>query len=86
MSKELDDIISRYVNGTIDAKSFAFEFERTFNFEVSGTARAPYQSLFDIVVRFSPFPDEVRAIPHYIDETAMRSAALKFQSESNPDA
>lgn len=58
--------------------SSAIEHEWNFGDErasLSEAEKVPIQQLFDVVVYYSPFPDERARIPHYRSEEDVLAAA-----------
>lgn len=74
-------LISLYLEDHHDIRTFCKEFERTYNFEVekrdlSAREQAVFESLFRKIVMFSPFKDELKAIPMYVSASEIKDAAV----------
>lgn len=87
-------LAERLLAGEIEVAKFCEEYETAFNFEVDKKRIADldkFSQLFDVVVWYSPFPEERKLIPHYVDEEAvlratqemMRAVKQKPGSENN---
>jgi hypothetical protein len=76
----LHKLLSEYLAGTLDVRRFCDNFETAFNFDVhrsslSLTEKAAFAKLFDVVVYFSPFPEERASVPNYKNEEEIWQAA-----------
>ena len=83
--RQLNKIISDAISGRMSVVSFSDTFEPIFNLEIDKSKLTPgelqaYSDLFDVVVWYSPFPEERAAIPNYVDERAVLDAAKKAAS------
>jgi hypothetical protein len=73
-------LIHLYLSDHHDLGTFCKEFETTFNFEVSDADLsreewAVFKDLFDHVVMYSPFEDELTAVPFYKSAAQIRATA-----------
>lgn len=71
--------ITAYRRGNLSTVEFCDAFERLYNLEVDKHTLAPadrvvFQTLFDEIVWYSPFPDDRSQYPRYRDENAIRHA------------
>jgi hypothetical protein len=85
-SQRLYWLLRSYCEGNIDSKSFCDAFEMAFNYEVdksqlSAREHAIFKALFDEVVYFSPFPEEIKIFPLYRSSAQIGIAARKAQEE-----
>lgn len=80
----LKALIKKVLDLEIDADEFCEQFERLYNFEVdkhalSDQEKRVYDALFDKVVYYSPFADEVDAVPNYVgDNEIMECVAAAY--------
>lgn len=85
-SELLHKLLADYLGGKIDTPLFCSNFEQAFNFDVdrrqlTAMEKAVFEQLFNEVVYFSPFPDELANIPIYRSEEQIRSAARAAEAE-----
>ena len=88
-SELLHRLLADFLFGRIETRLFCSNFEEAFNFGVDRNALTPkendaFQKLFDEVVYFSPFPEEVAKIPIYRSEVQIREAARATQARLAP--
>ncbi|MGH7028475.1 hypothetical protein, partial [Brevundimonas sp.] len=74
------DLIDAVRQGTMSVSDFASAVENEWNFGTERAAlseheRASLQKLFDVVVYYSPYPEERARIPNYRDENDVMLAA-----------
>ncbi|TPG41941.1 hypothetical protein EAH89_28250 [Roseomonas nepalensis] len=77
---ELESLIGAFLSGALSVRLFCLEYEKLFNFDVaraqlSQPQEAIFRALFDDVIVFSLFKDELAAIPIYRSEDQIRKAA-----------
>jgi hypothetical protein len=88
LDRYLKNIIEDVISGRMSVVSFCDEFESIFNIEidkstlVSNDLRA-FSDLFDVVVWYSPFPEERESIPNYVDDRVVLDAAKKAAAALN---
>jgi hypothetical protein len=73
-------LIDLFLSGHHNIRTFCSEFERTYNFEVDRTELsadelAVFGELFDKVVMYSPFEDELKIYARYVSGQQVREAA-----------
>ena len=74
-------LIDLYLDGHHDVGTFCREFERAYNFEIQKSELLPeeqsaFGELFNKVVMFSPFEEELRKIPIYLGAVGIQTAAI----------
>jgi len=82
----LRGLLTAFLAGDLDAEEFSRTFETAYNFETDRRAltaaeQTAFKKLFDVVVWYSPFPDERSAIPNYKSEAEIEEAASLARSE-----
>ncbi|MDP3801191.1 hypothetical protein [Brevundimonas sp.] len=80
MSATLLSLIEAVQQGSMTVGDFSSSVESEWNFgderaTLSETHQAAVQHLFDVVVYYSPYPDERARIPNYRDEQDVLLAA-----------
>ena len=85
-SELLHKLLADYLGGRIDTPLFCSNFEQAFNFDVDRRElrtleKAVFEKLFNEVVYFSPFPEELAKIPIYRSEEQIRQAAQAAKAE-----
>ena len=87
-------LIDECRSGLLDLVSFCDQFEHTYNMELDKKSLSPAEAdafapLFEQVVWYSPFPDEVRRIPNYRSDEdiarAVERAAKRLSEHTTPD-
>jgi hypothetical protein len=78
-------LINLYASGHLDVGTFCKEFEHTYNFEVdksalSGREREAFAELFEKVVLYSPFPNELATVPFYQSAAQIAAAVTATRS------
>lgn len=86
LEKYLRKIILDVIAGRIEVVSFCDTFETIFNLEIDKSSldvevRSAFSSLFEVVIWYSPFPDERSSIPNYVDEETVIAAARQAASD-----
>jgi hypothetical protein len=88
-------LIRLFVSDHHDIRTFCREFEQTYNIEVDGAdlsarERTVFGELFNKVVLYSPFPEEIKIYPAYQSAEQIRDAvrtaqlALDINAYSDP--
>jgi hypothetical protein len=83
LRKLLDDFLS----GRLTPETFCRDVEVAYNDAIDEAALTAdeqpiFKKLFDVVVWFSPFPEERAELPHHLkDEEQVREAALATEAE-----
>lgn len=85
LDNRIVDLFNNLMSGKITVVSFCDTFEILFNFEIdksllNGIELENLSDLFDIVVWYSPLPEERLSIPNYKDEESVISAAQRAAS------
>jgi hypothetical protein len=78
-------LIELYLSGHHDVGTFCKEFEQTYNFEVDRSKLAAneqtvFRDLFDKVVLYSPFENELKAVPFYESAGQIKAAVIAARS------
>jgi hypothetical protein len=73
-------LIDLFLSDHHNVRTFCSEFARTYNFEVdrarfSADELVVFGDLFDKVVMYSPFDDDLKNYPLYVDAKQIREAA-----------
>jgi hypothetical protein len=87
--KMLNGLLCSFCDGNIDAQTFCRAFEQAFNFEVdraslSREEEAIFKEIFDEVVFFCPFPDEIRLYPRYRNEAQISAVVNTARQKLTP--
>jgi hypothetical protein len=74
-------LIDLFLSDHHNVRTFCSEFERSYNFEVdraelSAEELFVFGGLFNKVVMYSPFEDDLKAYPAYVDGTQIREVVL----------
>src|SRR5215207_11404691 len=86
-SRPLYDLLALKLGQEISIEAFCREFESTYNFGVSAEALTDeeervFRSLFNVVVWYSPFPQERAEYPkHFKDEVQILEAVNHARRE-----
>ncbi|QUM73226.1 colicin immunity domain-containing protein [Sphingopyxis granuli] len=77
----LSALVMRFLSGEISVEAFYSAYEHIYNFgtdpaALTGEEARVFETLFDVVARYSPFEDEREAISFYCDEKQIREVAL----------
>ncbi len=87
IKSRLANLIVDVLNNKIQVVEFCDNFEILFNLEINKDELdyndlLCFSRLFDVIVWYSPFPEERATIPNYVDENevlrAVREAALSL--------
>lgn len=81
-------LIRLYLSDHHDVRTFCREFETTYNLEIdksqlSAQERTVFAELFNKVIFYSPFPEEIKVYPAYQSAEQIRDAARTAQSILN---
>jgi hypothetical protein len=81
-------LIRLFVSDHHDLRTFCREFETTYNFEVDDSElsvqeRAVFGDLFNKVILYSPFPEEIKIYPAYQSTEQIRDAVRTAQVALN---
>ena len=84
LARLLDGLIS----GALTTVEFCDNYERTWNFELKREELAPgeaeiFEALFDVVVLYSPYPEDRKSYPGYKDEGTILRSAKEARSKIN---
>lgn len=76
---QLRELIVQAKDGTLPIPTFCESFERIYNLELDKKSLPAKEGeqlskLFDLVVFFSPYPEELARIPNYRSEAQIRDA------------
>jgi hypothetical protein len=79
LDNRIVDLFRRFLSDENDVGSFCDEFEVLFNLEIDKSLLdsdelEDLSTLFDVVVWYSPFPEERAVIPNYKDEQTIINA------------
>jgi hypothetical protein len=79
-------LIELYLSGHHDVGTFCREFEQTYNFEVDRSKLAAneqtvFRDLFDNVSLYSPFENELKAVPFYKSAAQIKAAVIAARSK-----
>ena len=82
-------LMDLYASGQTDTMTFCREFERTYNFEVKKTTLSPdelsaFEEIFRTVTVYSPFPEELEAVPMYKSAEQVDAVVKAAQSRLEP--
>jgi len=86
-SQLLRKLLSDFRNGRLETEVFCRDVELAYNDAVDEAAMTPseqpiFERLFDVVVWYSPFPEEHAELPlHLKGEEQVREAALAAEAE-----
>jgi hypothetical protein len=77
-------LIRDFRDGRLSTEDFCSQFERTFNLELdkaelSEKEETAFSTLFEVVVWFSPFPEERMKVPNYRGEDDVSRAVAEAQ-------
>jgi hypothetical protein len=85
-SERLNWLLRSYCGGQLDTQAFCRAFEQAFNLEtdkrqLSDLEHAAFKKLFDEVVYFTPFPEEIKVYPRYRTGAQIEAAARDAQEK-----
>jgi hypothetical protein len=85
-SQPLRKLVAKFIEQKLDAPTFCAWFEQAYNFdteeaELTDGERDVFETLFNEVVYFSPFPDERATIANYRGEDDIFNAARAAQAK-----
>jgi hypothetical protein len=86
-SELLRKLLDDFLTGKLKTETFCCDVEVAYNDAVDEAALTPseqpiFEKLFDVVVWYSPFPEERAELPlHLKNEEQIREAALATQAE-----
>jgi hypothetical protein len=79
------DLMDRLLSGELTVGDFCAQYEQHFNFDWpdrSLEAQAElFGKLFEVVVWYSPYPDERRSIPNYTGEPDVMGLVQSIRSQ-----
>lgn len=78
--QRLIDLVKCLRAGSISVETFCKDFETTYNLSVDKSSlnrveSAAFAALFEVVIWYSPFPEERKRIPNYVGEEEVLEAA-----------
>ena len=85
-SQQLRKLLDDYLGGKLKTETFCRDVEVAYNDAIDTSAltvaeQPIFERLFDVVVWFSPFPEERAKIPNYRNEEQIQQAALATAKE-----
>jgi hypothetical protein len=80
------EIIDAFCADRLSVQDFCERYETTFNLEINKEeldphARIAFQELFDVVIWYSPYPQDRREYHGYEDEQAVKKAVLRARNQ-----
>jgi hypothetical protein len=77
--KEIRELLSSVKEGKLTVTKFTDEFSRLFNLELDKTIVSSSEvkilsNVFNVVIWYSPYPDERESIPNYVGEAEVLEA------------
>ena len=85
----LNRLLCSYRDGSLDTQTFCHAFEQAFNFDVDRASLSEreeeiFNGIFNEVVLFSPFPNELKLYPRYRSDAQINAAAKVARQRLDP--